>query len=126
MFYWTILQKSDNELVKMFFSAQKKFPGKKKDWIRQVAEDLEYLDIKNTEEEIMTMKKQTFKSLVNEKIKVKAFEYLAGLHMKHSKFRYLCQEQGMQEYLTSNELSTREKQLLFRLRSRTTPNKTNY
>ena len=40
--------------------------------------------------------------------------------------RYLCQEQGMQEYLTSNMLSLREKQLLFRLRSRTTPNKTNY
>ena len=59
----------------------------------------------------MKMKKQNFKSLVNEKI------YLAGLQMKHSKSIYLCQEQGMQEYLTSNMLSTRGKQLLFTRKS---------
>ena len=72
------------------------------------------------------MTKFKFKSLVNTKLKMRSSEYLTQLQMAHSKSKFLYQEQKMQEYLTTELLSKREKQLLFRLRSRTTPNKTNY
>ena len=46
--------------------------------------------------------------------------------MKHSKTVYLYQGLVMKTYLTCAKLNTREKQLLFKLRTRTTPNKSNY
>ena len=92
----------------------------------QVNEDLRYFDIEEIEEEITKMKRDKFKEIVDKKIRIKASENLTKLQMKHSKSMYLYQNDVMAEYLTTHLLSVRQKQLLFRLRSRTTPNKTNY
>jgi hypothetical protein len=56
----------------------------------------------------------------------KACEYLTELQMKHSKSLFLHQESSMKEYLTTDQLTVAQKQLLFKLRSRVTPNKSNY
>ena len=45
--------------------------------------------------------------------------------MKHSKSRILHQESQMQEYLTADKLTVNQKKLLFKLKTRMTPNKTN-
>ena len=52
--------------------------------------------------------------------------YLTELQAKHSKSQYLHQGQRMQEYLCTDKLTTKEKQLLFKLRSAVTPNKANF
>ena len=52
--------------------------------------------------------------------------YLTELQVKHSKSQYLHQGQQMQEYLCTDRLTIREKQLLFKLRSLVTPNKANF
>ena len=48
------------------------------------------------------------------------------MQMKHSKTMYLEQGSVMKEYLKTDQLSLKEKQLLFKLRVRMTPNKTNF
>ena len=126
MYYWCILHKSESELVKRVFLALKEFPGKKKDWIKSVNEDIEYFQLGVDEDDISKMSQYKFKSLVSKQMKSKASEYLTTLQMKHTKSQYLYQEHKMKEYLTTEMLSVRQKQLLFKLRSRLTPNKTNY
>ena len=77
-------------------------------------------------EEVAKCSEYKFKKLVDEKIKQKAAEYLTKLQMKHSKSKYLYQEENIKEYLISEELSTNEKKWLFRMRVRMCPNKTNF
>jgi len=125
MYYWTILKKPETELVKRVFLALKEFPVKD-DWMQQVKTDLADCDINLTETQITSMSRYTFKSLVDKKIKERAASYLIGLQMKHSKSQYLHQGPAMKSYLTSDKMSTRQKQLLFKLRTGTTPNKANF
>ena len=67
-YLWNILQKTDNELVTKVYNAQKLLPVKD-DWIFTIKEDLEFLDIPFDEENIRRTKKETFKKLVNSKIR---------------------------------------------------------
>ena len=72
------------------------------------------------------MSKFQFKQIVKKQITQKASEYLTELQMKHSKSLFLYQESTMKEYLSTDQLTVAQKQLLFKLRSRVTPNKSNY
>ena len=60
MYYWEILHKSDDELVKKVLRAQQLSPVKH-DWCITVQEDLKNLEIDLNEEEICSMKKLQFK-----------------------------------------------------------------
>ena len=124
MYLWTLLNKNEEELVKKVFNIQKEYPIEN-DWKIQVDEDLELLGITLSEGSIKAMKKEKFKKLVKEKLEEKAAEYLAGQRDKHSKTQGLT-NYGYQGYLSSPNLSTREKQLLFSLRTRSLDVKTNY
>jgi hypothetical protein len=127
MYYWTILRKSESELVRQVFNAQQEFPDKNgSDWVSQVRQDLIACEIFHTEDEIRNMSKYKFKKLVNSRIKLNCQTYLTELQMKHSKTMYLRQESAMKEYLKTDLLKLKEKQLLFKLRVRMTPNKTNF
>ena len=77
-------------------------------------------------EEIAKCSEYKFKKLVDERIKQKAAEHLTNLQMKHSKSKFLYQEEKIKEYLISEELSTNEKKWLFKMRVRMCPNKTNF
>jgi hypothetical protein len=125
MYYWTLLKKGEHELVKRVFSAMKEF-SVKSDWLSQVTDDLLTCDILQTEDEIKKMSRYKFKNLVDKKIRQKSVEYLTELQIKHSKSLLLHQGPVMQEYLSTDKLSIREKQLLFKLRSAVTPNKANF
>ena len=81
--------------------AQKEFTGKKIDWVQQVSKDLDFCDIRNTENEIWNMKEETFRKIVVDRLNMKAKERLTGLQMDHSKTMYLCQDTQMAEYLRS-------------------------
>ena len=116
--------KDKNIEVIKFQAPDQKFPGKD-DWILEIYENLEFCDINLNEEEIRKMSKYTFKKLVNKQIKLKAEEYLASIQDGHSKTKDLGTYQ-FQPYLTSKNMSTKEKQLLFQLRTRTTPTRANY
>ena len=53
MYLWTILQKSDDELVAKVYKAQKLFPVKD-DFIYKIKEDMEYIGFNLEDEDIMT------------------------------------------------------------------------
>lgn len=118
MYLWTILQKSDGELVKQVYEAQKLSPVKN-DWSTQVEQDLKYCKIDFTEEEIKSMKKSKFKKIVQDSIKSTGIEYLLSLKAKHSKSDGLKPNLSIQKYLSVSELTVDEKQLLFQFRTRT-------
>ena len=125
MYYWSILTKSDNELVKRVFNAQKSFPVKN-DWICQIKEDLLICEIELSENEIKDMKKCTFKKLIDEKVQNLSFSFLISLKSMHSKSKNLTISDCMQPYLKNSNLSIEEKKLMFRLKNRLIDVKANY
>ena len=126
MFYWSILQKSESELVRQVLRTQQLSPVKN-DWTLQISADLDMCGITLTELEISQMTKYTFKRLVKTKITELARTYLTNLKQNHSKSAGLCSDyEKMQDYLDSDNISTEEKQLLFKFRTRTYPCKTNF
>ena len=124
LYYWTLLNKPDEELVKRFFNVQKQFSDRD-DWIRQVEDDKQSLDIVLSEEEIRLMKKDSFKKILKAKLCEKARDFLYKLKEGHSKTSNLGNF-SLQEYLKSENLSTNEKKLLFSLRTRSYDVKSNY
>ena len=122
---WTILHKSDSELVRKVFDTQKQFPVKN-DWELQVKEDLSKCKIKLTEEEIACMKQEKFRKLVNKSIQQLSEEYLTKQVEKHSKTGNLNPSDKMQNYPMNFEITVEEKKILFLLRSRMYPVKKNF
>ena len=59
MYYHTLLQKSDDELVKTVFVTQQEFSVKNY-WIIQLQDDLSQCGISLSESEIRNMKKEKF------------------------------------------------------------------
>ena len=114
MFYWNILQKPENELVKQVLRAQQLSPVKN-DFCLEIEENLKYCNINLSEDEISTMKKRKFKNLVNTNINEVARSYLIGLKEKHSKSSGLNISNNMQGYLTSPKINVQIKQFLFKL-----------
>ena len=125
IYFWTILNKPESELVKKVYLAQTIVPLKN-DWVSQIKDDLLALNIDLTESEIKSMKKGKFKSLVKEKVKELARNHLLDLKSSHSKSRGLSNKFVMQPYLKSNSLTLHEKQLLFKFRTFTYECKANF
>ena len=95
-----------------------------RDWVSQVLEDLEDLNIDMELEDIEMMKKEKFKSIVKEEIKKKTFQYLLekkeerksenakGKLLKYTRF-------DMAEYLNpidGEDFNIKERKWLFRCR----------
>ena len=125
MYLWTILQKNEEELVSKVYQAQKLFPVKD-DFIHQIKEDMDDLGLDLEDEIIKKMKKTKFKTLVNSKIREAAHSYLIQKKEKLSKLKNMSPNYQLKEYLTTNRLSTSEKQLLFKLRTHMIPVKCNF
>ena len=125
MFFWNILQKSKDELVRKVYDCQKMFPTKN-DFVEQVHSDLALCDIKFNEKEIGNMKKVHFKNIVNEKLKVVSSQYLIKLKNLHSKSSNLKYSNEMQPYLRNEQLSIQDKRLMFKIKNRILDVKTNY
>ena len=120
MFLHHILQQKKDSLIHKFFMTQMKSPTQN-DWVSSVLEEQEELEINLELEEIEEMSKDRFKSIVKEKVEVKAFEYLikkkGGRTSDNAKGKYLKYESlEMAEYLSSSEedMSISEKKWLFK------------
>ena len=127
MYYWNILQMTDDELVKRVFLSQRISPCKN-DWVLQIDDDMRYCKIDKSDDEIKKMKKYSFKKLINEKIRNITNAYLLELRddPSRSKSKKFYPSEELKDYLKSNELTTEEKQLLFLMKSRMTNLKWNF
>ena len=114
-----ILNEDENSLIYKFLMAQSKNPGKN-DWVTTVNEDLKKLDIQLNFEGIRKTSKSSFKKLVKEKVRIKAFHYLTQLQSTHSKSKDLkYSELELQDYLKpDNNMTIKEKTFIFAARSR--------
>ena len=122
MFYWALLRKSDDELVKAVFNVQRKFPSRKKDdWVSEIRGDLKNCNIDFSDEEIKTMSKYTFKRTIREAIDLKVMTYLIELQGKHSKSKNLVYSYEIQPYLRSNKLSTENKKIFVKIKIKNVP-----
>ena len=100
-------------MVKKFFNVQKQFSSQN-DWIKTIEDDKKELDITLSEDQIKSMKKHKFKKYLKQKLYQKAEEFLFKNKVKHSKSSNL-NSFNLQEYLYNEEVTTREKKLLFSL-----------
>ena len=101
MFYWSILQKSESELVRSFLTAQELNPVKN-DLCLQFKDDLNMCDIKLTSSEIAAMKKCKFKKIVYTQLREVSREYLLSQKRKHSKLDFLKNTYRLDPYLGSS------------------------
>ena len=114
-----ILNRSDEELTKQIYTAQKLDPIKG-DWAQNVGEDMKKVDLNMEEGQIMKMKKSAFKNIVRRKVKSAAFSSLKvtqSSHIKINKINY--NSFSTQTYLNSQEISFEESSTLFNIRANT-------
>ena len=127
MYLWHILTRNENELIHKVYSVQK-LQTTKGDWFQIIQKTKEMFSIDKSDEEIKEMKKDAFKSYVDKKVDIGAFEHLQKLARKHSKSKYTWNQKKLekQNYLNDIRFSKQDIQLLFALKSRMVNVKTNF
>ena len=126
MYLWHILNRDKSELIYRIYQTQK-ISNSIGDWVRIIESDKKELNINMTDEEIQGVSKETFKTFVKNKAKIKFIQHLNTLKSQHSKSKFLeCSDLKTAEYIKDRRLTTSKKQLLFKLRSRTLDVKKNF
>ena len=122
----TILVRSDSEITKRVFIAQKEAPTKG-DFINLVKEDYEKIGETLDTERIANTTKETHKRNIKSKIRIAAFQYLKEKQSNHSKVKDIVYKNlETQQYLKSPLFTNEEASLLFSLRSRAIDCKSNF
>ena len=97
------------------------------DWVRLVDADKTELGINLSDSEIQGVSKNAFHSFVKKKVKINMLKIFSELKKKHSKSKFLsCAELKPADYILDSRFTTKEKQLLFKLRSKTLDVKDNF
>ena len=126
MYWWHILSRKKSELIRRVYETQK-ISNNAGDWIKLIENDKRELDIQMDKEDIQGVSQESIKNYIKSKVKTKFLQHLNNIKKNHSKSEYLnCQELRTAEYLNSPKFNTQQKQLLFRLRSRTLDVKMNF
>ena len=117
-FLFYILHENNDSLIRNVFDAQRKSPLKG-DWVNTVKEDLESLNIDQTFEDIEQMEKESFKTLVRERVRQTAFEHLKQTQASMSKGKEIVyKDLSLQLYLKPNSnLSIKDKAFIFSART---------
>ena len=88
MYLQTILNRSDEELTKRVYNAQKKNPLEG-DWVKMVEKDFEVLGLRINESEILNCTKSQYKSVVKRKLRDHMFSELKRVQSDHSKIKII-------------------------------------
>ena len=114
----TILNMDKKGMVYSFFTTQWYSPSKG-DWTEQIKEDLDDFKIPCSFDFISSKSDEAFKALVKKCAKIYTIELLQKQKIKHSKMDNLSySDLKIQNYFLSDEISTSEKKMLFRIRTR--------
>ena len=126
MYLHHILSREESELIHRIYKTQIT-SNSRGDWVRLVQSDKLELNITLTDEEIQGVSKNVFRNYVKEKAIMKHLKNLSESKKKHSKSENMRSDKFTQaEYIKDISLNTSEKQLLFRLRSKTLEVKKNF
>ena len=126
MYLWHILSREETELIRRIYNTQK-ISNSVGDWYNLVQNDKSELGIDLTDNEIQKVSQNSFKNYLKSKAKISHLQYINKMKSTHSKSGNLnCKQLKMADYLMDQRFTTRKKQLLFRLRSRTLDVKLNF
>ena len=126
MFLQTILKRSEDELTRRVYMAQKDDPVKG-DFVNLVKSDLEMFDGSIDQEYIQLKSKSSLKEEIKEKIRKAAFKYLKEKQNGHSKIKGIQYTHlQTQTYMTSQLFRNEEVNLIHGLRSRSVNVKCNF
>jgi hypothetical protein len=126
MYLWHLLSRDESELIRRIYTTQK-VSNSVGDWVRLVDADKTELGITLSDMEIQGVSKNVFQKFVKKKVKINMLKNLSELKRKHSKAKFLsCAELKPANYIQDSRFNTKEKQLLFKLRSKTLDVKENF
>ena len=126
MYLRCINKRSKTDLVKKVFKIQKitKTPG---DWAMSIDDDLMKYGMDLDDEQIEQSSKYKFENKVKTNVNIAAMKYLNGKAAGHSKSEDLMKTDVVREkYLDDPRFSVSDIQLLFKLRTKMLPVKTNF
>ena len=119
-----ILHQDKDSLLYKVFKAQESNPVKG-DWCLSVKEDIKYLQLDLSFDEISVMSETTLKNVLNKKAEKKALEYLNK--EKKSKTKHIIHHQlNIQPYLKAGKMNNMQRKFLFQLRARMLDLKVNF
>ena len=127
LLYWKhILTVERSEMIYRVFKAQKLSPVVG-DWIHLLEKDKKMYGLEVDDETIAALSKQKFKNLVKKRSKELTIEYLNTQKRKHKKSEQLeVGDLSISPYLSDTRFSKNERELLFKLRSKTIQVKDNF
>ena len=126
LYWWHILSTDKSEMINKVYAAQKLSPISG-DWVNLLYKDKEMFQIELTDEEVYVISKQKFKAYVKKKSVELTVEYLLKLKKQSKKSKHLdVREFGISPYLIDSRFSKEDRELLFKLRSRTISVKDNF
>ena len=130
MYLWEILSRNPSEIIYKVYKLQEMKPTIG-DWFLMMKEERKKYAINITDEEIKSLSKHKFKTLVQKKIHRYAFDYLLSLGKSHSKSRKTIESLNSdqletQQYLVTNQLTTPQRQLMYYIQSNSYDVKANY
>jgi len=119
MFHKQIISRDSNELTRKIYDKQK-CDNTRGDFYQLVFDDYEYLGLRFDEDFIRSINKSEYKLMVKKAVTSVAFkEYLYQLQQSR-KLKNLSYERfEIQDYIKNKNISNKEKQLLFSLRTKT-------
>ena len=117
MYWWHLVNLSEDKMLSKFYNVQKVNPVKD-DLTTQIDQDKIELDIDLNDEDIKRISKYKFKKYLKKKIQTAALAYLNKLKMKHKKSSEVqSKEIKCSEYLKSKLFTKNETKLLFKFRT---------
>jgi hypothetical protein len=125
-YWWHVLNVDKSEMIFRVYAAQKLSPVSG-DWIHLLETDKRKFQIEMSDSEVSAISKQKFKNYIKKKAEELTIQFLAKLAMKHSKSDQLdVEDLSISPYLTDCRFSKEERELLFKLRSKTVDVKQNF
>ena len=126
LYSWQIMHRKDEDLLNMFYQAQK-VAKTKNDWVELIENDKTEFEIDVTDEEISSMGENKFKTIVNAAVTERTLKYMNKIAAGHSKSKTLVKAMvDIEKYLDDQRFSRSDAELLFCLRTRMLDFKMNF
>ena len=126
MYLRTILKRPEDDLVRRVYKVQKtdKVPS---DWADTVDDNRKKYEINLTDEQIEATSKYKFENIVKKSVNDAGIQYLNDKAANHSKSVNLMKSEVIRsKYLDDTRFSLSDSQLLFKMRTKMLPVKTNF
>ena len=126
LYWWQILRSNKSEMLYKVYYAQKISPVNG-DWINLLKTDKSDFGINISDDEVAALSQQNFKDFVKKRSVELTIKYLENLKRNHSKSSQLeVRDMEISPYLVDSRFLKEEREMMFKLRSRTISVKLNF